>query len=45
MHGFLHILGYDHLTSEDAEKMEQLERDILSALEIGDPYAEMALEH
>jgi probable rRNA maturation factor len=45
VHGFLHILGYDHLTSEDAEKMEQLERDILSALEIGDPYAEMALEH
>jgi len=44
VHGFLHILGYDHLTSEEAEKMEQLEREILSALEIADPYAEMAPE-
>jgi len=44
VHGFLHILGYDHLTNEDAEKMEQLEREILAALEIADPYAEMAPE-
>ena len=42
VHGFLHILGYDHLTSDDAEKMEQLEREILLSLEIADPYAEMA---
>jgi probable rRNA maturation factor len=43
VHGFLHILGYDHLTSEEADKMEQLEREILRALEINDPYAEIAL--
>ena len=42
VHGFLHILGYDHLTNEDAEHMEQLEREILARLEIGDPYAEIA---
>lgn len=45
VHGFLHILGYDHLTSDDAEKMEQLEREILSTLEIADPYAEMSLQN
>jgi len=42
IHGFLHILGYDHLTVEEAEQMEHLEREILVRLEIEDPYAEMA---
>ncbi|EJN05234.1 rRNA maturation RNase YbeY [Phyllobacterium sp. YR531] len=39
VHGFLHLLGYDHLTSEEAEEMEQLERKILARLAIPDPYA------
>ena len=39
VHGFLHLVGYDHETPEDAEKMESLERLILEGLAIGDPYA------
>ncbi len=45
VHGFLHILGYDHLTSKDAEKMEQLEREILLTLEIVDPYTEITTDN
>ncbi|MGJ8528708.1 rRNA maturation RNase YbeY [Maritalea sp.] len=45
VHGFLHILGYDHLTNDDAEQMELLEREILLTLEIDDPYTEIALEN
>jgi probable rRNA maturation factor len=39
VHGFLHLIGYDHDTDEDAEAMESLERMILAHLEIDDPYA------
>jgi probable rRNA maturation factor len=39
VHGFLHLLGYDHQTDSEAEHMEGLERDILAALGISDPYA------
>lgn len=39
VHGTLHLLGYDHETSdEDAEHMEALERRILKKLGIADPY-------
>jgi probable rRNA maturation factor len=38
VHGFLHLNGYDHERSKDAEKMEQLERGILRRLAIPDPY-------
>jgi len=39
VHGTLHLLGYDHETSdEDAEEMEDLERRALAALGIPDPY-------
>ena len=38
VHGFLHLLGYDHESDTEAETMEQLERDILARLEIPDPY-------
>jgi len=40
VHGFLHLIGYDHEKDEDAETMEELEREILSQLGIPDPYAE-----
>ena len=39
VHGFLHLLGYDHGTDEEAERMERLEREILATLGIPDPYA------
>lgn len=39
LHGFLHILGYDHEEDHEAEIMEQLERRILARLHIADPYA------
>lgn len=40
VHGFLHTLGYDHLTDDEAETMESLETAILATLGIDDPYAE-----
>jgi len=40
VHGFLHLIGYDHETNDDAEAMERLETDILAQLGIPDPYAD-----
>ena len=40
VHGFLHLLGYDHIEEEDAEEMEGLETEILASLGIADPYAD-----
>ena len=42
VHGALHLLGWDHEDAREAEAMEQLEREILAELGIGDPYAEEA---
>jgi probable rRNA maturation factor len=38
-HGFLHLIGYDHETDAEAERMEALETRILTRLGAGDPYA------
>ena len=38
VHGFLHLVGYDHETDSQAESMEGLERDILATLAVPDPY-------
>ena len=38
VHGVLHLLGYDHKTDAEADKMEALEREILQSLGIPDPY-------
>jgi probable rRNA maturation factor len=38
-HGFLHLIGYDHETEAEAERMEALETRILARLGIDDPYA------
>jgi probable rRNA maturation factor len=38
VHGFLHLLGYDHVRKADAEAMERIERDVLQRLAIPDPY-------
>ena len=40
VHGFLHLIGYDHEKDGDAEAMETLEREILAQLGIPDPYAD-----
>ncbi len=39
IHGFLHLLGYDHENDREAEVMEALERRILKRLAVPDPYA------
>jgi len=38
IHGILHLTGWDHETDQQAEAMEQREREILAALGIADPY-------
>ncbi|MBR1126322.1 rRNA maturation RNase YbeY [Bradyrhizobium lablabi] len=40
VHGFLHLIGYDHESNDEAEAMESLEREILAQLGIPDPYAD-----
>jgi probable rRNA maturation factor len=40
VHGFLHLIGYDHETDDDAEAMETLEAEILAQLGIPNPYAD-----
>ncbi len=39
VHGFLHLLGYDHNEPAEAERMEARERAILAVVGIEDPYA------
>jgi probable rRNA maturation factor len=39
IHGFLHLLGYDHGGEEEAETMEAVERAALERMGIPDPYA------
>jgi probable rRNA maturation factor len=44
-HGTLHLLGYDHETSdEDAEEMEEAERRALASIGIADPYEPSEVE-
>ena len=40
VHGFLHLIGYDHQKDDDAETMEALEAEILAQLGIPDPYTD-----
>ncbi len=38
VHGFLHLIGYDHQTDSGAEAMERLESKIMTRLRMPDPY-------
>lgn len=38
VHGILHLLGYDHETTEEAEEMETREIAILTRFDISNPY-------
>lgn len=38
LHGLLHLQGYNHEIDDDAQKMEALERKIMSKLGLHDPY-------
>jgi probable rRNA maturation factor len=40
VHGVLHAQGFDHEHDEEAEEMEQLERDIMEVLGYPDPYSD-----
>ncbi len=42
LHGCLHLLGYDHITDDDAAAMEGLETRLLAKLGIKDPYQDGA---
>lgn len=42
VHGMLHLVGYDHENDDDAERMEDLETQILAALGVADPYGDDA---
>ena len=38
VHGMLHLQGFDHISNDQAEEMEQLEIKILNQLGFDDPY-------
>lgn len=42
VHGFLHLLGYDHVNDAQARRMETTERMILRELAVPDPYRRSA---
>lgn len=38
IHGYLHLIGYDHIADDEAREMEDIEIRALASLGIGDPY-------
>jgi probable rRNA maturation factor len=43
VHGFLHLLGFDHVEDGQAEAMEALETRVLARLGVADPYDSIQL--
>ncbi len=41
IHGTLHLLGFDHISDEDANEMESIEIKLLADLGLQDPYNEI----
>ena len=39
IHGFLHLIGYDHIEEDDALRMETAEIQALDSMGIADPFA------
>jgi probable rRNA maturation factor len=44
-HGVLHLLGYDHMSDDEAELMEGLECVVLAGLGVPDPYQAGERDH
>lgn len=44
VHGALHLLGYDHLSEYEADRMEAHEKTILARLGFSDPYVEVEIQ-
>ena len=42
VHGMLHLLGYDHRTAAEADRMESLEVQVLCGLGVASPYEDRA---
>jgi probable rRNA maturation factor len=42
IHGLLHLLGFDHIESQQAEEMECLEVSLLREMDVSNPYSESA---
>ena len=38
VHGFLHLVGHDHVANEEADAMEALEIAVLARLDVPNPY-------
>src|SRR5471032_2070920 len=38
VHGFLHLIGYDHQNDAEADEMEGIETKIMASLKMSDPY-------
>jgi len=45
VHGFLHLVGYDHQTDAQADAMEGLESRIMISLNMPDPWLSRDLQH
>ena len=44
IHGFLHLLGFDHEQEDEAEEMEKIEIAIMQELGYEDPYTELPMQ-